>query len=99
MTGIASRQGCLAGSGDAGDLDIADLDRPADLPLPGGECVRGFRCSAVEWRQAEAEGVVDSAIEGLYDAITRAARRQQRQAETDFEDRNRRRPNDHHNNP
>jgi hypothetical protein len=39
MAGIAGGEGCFARGGDTGDLDLADLDRSADLSLPGGDCV------------------------------------------------------------
>src|SRR5947208_3038875 len=43
MTGVTGCEGCLASSNDASDLDVADLDRPPDLPLPGSDPRRGFR--------------------------------------------------------
>ena len=64
MTGIAGREGCFARGDDTGDLDVADLDRSADLPLPGSDCGRGFRSSPVEWQHAAVEDLVDGAIEG-----------------------------------
>jgi hypothetical protein len=72
MTGIAGCEDCFAGSGDAGDLDIADLERPADLPLPGGDCSRSFRRSAIEWQHAATEDIVDGAGEGFIEAIAPA---------------------------
>src|ERR1700724_1106397 len=65
MTGITGGEGCFARSCDASDLDVADLDRPADLPLPGSDCSRGFCRSAVERQHAAAEDVVDGTIEAL----------------------------------
>ena len=54
MTGVAGRERCFARGGDTGDLDVADLNRPADLPLLGGDYGRGFRRSPVERQYAAA---------------------------------------------
>ena len=84
MTGVAGGEGHFARCGDTGDLDVADLDRPADLPLPGSDSGRGFRRSPVERQYAAAEDLVDGVIEGVIEAIAPAAWRQKRQAEADF---------------
>ena len=73
MMGVAGCEGCFARGGDTGDLDVADLDRPPDQPLPGGECGRSLRRSPVEWQHAATEDIVDGAIEGIFESITPAA--------------------------
>ena len=55
MSGIAGGEGCFARGGDTGDLDIADLDRSADLPLPGGDDSRGCRSKPVKRQRAAVE--------------------------------------------
>jgi hypothetical protein len=47
VAGVARGEGCFAREGDTGDLDIADLDRPADLPLLGNDRSRGLSSSSV----------------------------------------------------
>ena len=84
MTGVACGEGCFARGGDAGDLDVTDLDRPPNLPLSGSECGRSLCRTPVERQYAAAEDLVDGAIEGTVEAVAPAARRRKRQAETDF---------------
>jgi hypothetical protein len=84
MTGVARCEGCFACNRDAGDLDVADLDRQADLPLLGSECGRGFRCSPVERQHAAAEDIVYGDVEGIMESVAPTAWGQKRQAETDF---------------
>src|SRR5256885_16242208 len=85
MTGVAGRERCFVRGGDTGDLDVADLHRPADLPLPGIDCGRGFRRSPVERQHAAAEDIVYGDIEGVMESVAPAAWGQKRQAETNFE--------------
>ena len=75
MTGMAGGEGCFARGGDAGDLDVADLDRSTDLLHSGSDCGRGFRGSPVEWQHAAVEDLVDGAIEGGREPVAAAAGR------------------------
>lgn len=65
---MAGCEGCFARGGDTGDLHVADLDRPANLPLLGGDCGCGFRRSPVKRQHAPAEDIVNGAIEGITEA-------------------------------
>ena len=65
MTGVAGGEGCFARAGDICDLDVADLHRPANLPLPGGDCGCAFRRTTLERPHAPAQDLVDGAVEGV----------------------------------
>jgi hypothetical protein len=73
MTGIAGCEGCFASSSDASDLDVADLDWPPDLPLPGSDSRRGFRRSPIERQNAAAEDIVYGNIECVMESVAPAA--------------------------
>src|SRR5215831_1471795 len=92
MTGVAGGEEGLARDGNAGDLDVANFDRSAALRLLSSECRRGFGSFSVEWQHSAAENLADGQIEGLIKSLAPAAWRQNRQAEMNFEDCNRRRP-------
>jgi hypothetical protein len=79
MTGVAGRDGCFARSGDTRDMDVADLNRPADLPLPGSDYGRRFRRGPIERQHPAAEDLVDSRSKAPH----RRSRRG-RQAEVDL---------------
>ena len=93
MTGVPRSKRCFARGGDTGDLDIADFNCPADLPLPGGDRSRGLRRRPIERQHAAAENVVNGSIEGVIEPVAPTARSQNGDTKTDLEDCNGRRPN------
>jgi len=73
MTDVAGGDDCLARSGDASDLNVADFDRLSEFPLPGSDFRRGFRRSPVERQHPAAEYILDGAFEGVMEVIAPAA--------------------------
>ena len=72
MASVARGDRRFARSGNTGDLHVADLDRPADLPLRGSDPGCRFGCCSVERQHAAAEDFVDGDIKLILESVAPA---------------------------
>ena len=82
MSRVARRQRRTPGGDDAGDLRIADLDRPPGLPPPRGDGGGLLRGGSLERQNAPFEVIFQEAIERILELPTAAPLGEDLQAES-----------------
>jgi hypothetical protein len=65
-------EGYLARGGDAGDLDLTDVDRSTDDSPPSGYCGRPFCRGSIKRQHAAAQDLVNGTIERVIEAVAPA---------------------------
>src|SRR5882672_10638214 len=80
VTHVSGRDGCLASSGDPGNLEVADLDRPARLAAFRGDPASRVCSSRIEWEHASFEVLLQHPGKRILENASPATRCQKLQA-------------------